>query len=107
MKPVIEIGLLSTTVEFTFIRSISLGSMLDCSETGCERSECFGLALGAECVARPLGRAVRTLRAASAGRALSRRLAECGGTQERLAAGRASGRCPAVAHATSALTRAV
>jgi hypothetical protein len=32
---------LSTTVEFTGIRAISLGSVMDCSETASERSECF------------------------------------------------------------------
>src|SRR4051812_17457109 len=100
-------ALLSTTVEFTSMRAILLGSLLDCSETARERSECFGVALGAERVARPLGRTVRPLRAAAAGRALSGGPAECGGTQERLATGRASRRCSAVAHATGALARAV
>jgi hypothetical protein len=32
---------LSTTVEFTYLRIISLGSMLDCSERASERSECL------------------------------------------------------------------
>jgi hypothetical protein len=34
-------GLSNTTVEFRGIRAILLGSVLDCSETASEGSECF------------------------------------------------------------------
>src|SRR3954462_4695764 len=36
-----DAGRPNTTVEFTNMRTISLGSMLDCSEAASERSECF------------------------------------------------------------------
>jgi len=58
------------------MRAILLGSVLDRGGMASEHSKYFWVAVGAECVAGPLGRAVWTRRAAAAGRSLSRGSAE-------------------------------